>query len=120
MKKIVDMVLVAAMLLYSIPGLAENVFPQDVPPAQSEQGDPPFLPDGMPAVQRLPATPSVQRQNPRNDDAAATIDSDNASDENAMLVVSANVSREASGSVSGESATAIRSDQSSGSNALIL
>lgn len=47
MKKVVDMLLVAAMLMSSIPGLAEDAL-QDAPPSQTAAGQPPELPEGMP------------------------------------------------------------------------
>ena len=59
MKKIVDMMLVAAMLMSSIPGLAEDVT-QGMPPAQSEPGTPPEMPDGMPEGQQPPEMPDRQ------------------------------------------------------------
>ena len=51
MKKIVDMMLVGAMLLSSVPGLAEDAM-QNSPPAQMEPGQLPDMPAGMPDGQQ--------------------------------------------------------------------
>lgn len=56
MKKIVDIMLVAAMLMSSIPGLAEDMA-LGAPPVPSESGTPPELPDGMPEGQQPPEMP---------------------------------------------------------------
>ena len=140
MRKLVDVVLVAAMLLYSVPGLAENVTPPDAPPSQNEPGNPPALPNGMPGGQQPPEMPNGQQpgemfggpqpgsmpggpsQQPSNDDAVITIESDatftdetivsTGKDENAVLVTGgvstmsgATVSRESSDSTGGDSAS---------------
>ena len=59
MKKLVDMMLVAAMLMSSIPGLAEDAS-QDAPPAQAMSGQPPERPEGMPEGQQPPEMPGGQ------------------------------------------------------------
>ena len=60
MRKAIDMVLVAAMLMSSIPGLAEDAF-QNAPPAQSQPGMPPDMPRGMPEGQQPPEKPDGQQ-----------------------------------------------------------
>lgn len=60
MKKVVDLLLVAAMLMSSIPGLAEDMA-QFAPPAQSEPGTPPEMPEGMPEGQQPPEMPSGEQ-----------------------------------------------------------
>ena len=127
MKKIVDIMLVAAMLMSSIPGLAEDR-PQGAPPAQSEPGTPPEMPPEMPGGMGGPGgmpggmgNPGGGQQ-PDSYDAVLTIDKDTAStgeiitstaaDENAVLVTGgssiiteASVSRESSDSTGGDSAS---------------
>lgn len=105
MKKLVDMMLVAAMLMSSVPGLAEDML-QDAPPPQMEPGQPPEMPDGMPEGQQPPkmpggmqggqppempdgqhpggmdgpgGMPGGQSQQPDSYDAVMTIDTDTAS-----------------------------------------
>ena len=100
MKKFVDMMLVAAMLMSSIPGLAEDMA-QNAPPTQSEPGMPPEMPNGMggpgggrppemPGGQQPPdmpggmggpngAMPGSQSQQPDSYDAVLTINRDTAS-----------------------------------------
>ena len=47
MRKIVDMMLIAALLLSCVPGLAEDDVPREMPP-QAESGMPPEMPGGQP------------------------------------------------------------------------
>ena len=60
MKKVVDLLLVAAMLMSSIPGLAEDMA-QFAPPPQSEPGTPPEMPEGIPEGQQPPEMPSGEQ-----------------------------------------------------------
>ena len=60
MKKLVDMMLVAAMLMSSVPGLAEDAL-QNTPPSQTQPGQPPEFPKGMPDGQQPPEKPDGQR-----------------------------------------------------------